>query len=41
MIKVIKEKDYITNPKESGYRSYHLIVEVPVELRLVLCLDKF
>ena len=32
MIKVIKEKDYITNPKESGYRSYHLIVEVPVEL---------
>lgn len=32
MIRVIKEKDYITNPKESGYRSYHLIVEVPVEL---------
>ncbi len=32
MIKVIKEKDYISNPKESGYRSYHLIVEVPVEL---------
>jgi putative GTP pyrophosphokinase len=32
MIKVIKEKDYITNPKDSGYRSYHLIVEVPVEL---------
>ena len=32
MIRVIKEKDYITNPKASGYRSYHLIVEVPVEL---------
>ena len=32
MIKLIKEKDYISNPKDSGYRSYHLIVEVPVEL---------
>jgi len=32
MIKVIKEKDFITHPKDSGYRSYHLIVEVPVEL---------
>ncbi len=32
IIKVLKEKDYITNPKESGYRSYHLIVEIPVEL---------
>lgn len=32
IIHVIKEKDYITNPKVSGYRSYHLIVEVPVEL---------
>ena len=32
IIKVIDEKDYIKNPKESGYRSYHLIVEVPVEL---------
>ena len=25
---VINEKDYITNFKESGYRSYHLIVEI-------------
>ncbi|GAK31502.1 (p)ppGpp synthase [Weissella oryzae SG25] len=25
---VISEKDYVTNPKPSGYRSYHLIVEV-------------
>lgn len=32
LIKVIKEKDYIKNPKEIGYRSYHLIVEVPVEM---------
>lgn len=32
IIKVINEKDYIKNPKDSGYRSYHLIVEVPVEL---------
>ena len=32
IIRVIEEKDYITTPKESGYRSYHIIVEVPVEL---------
>lgn len=25
---VLSEKDYIGNPKESGYRSYHMIVEV-------------
>lgn len=31
-IKVLKEKDYVTNPKESGYSSYHMIVEVPVRL---------
>lgn len=29
-IKLISEKDYIKNPKENGYRSYHLIIEVPV-----------
>lgn len=29
-IKLLKEKDYVTNPKESGYSSYHLIVEVPL-----------
>jgi len=29
-IKIIAEKDFIGNPKESGYRSYHLIVEVPI-----------
>lgn len=26
----VREKDYIKNPKENGYRSYHLIVGVPV-----------
>lgn len=29
-IEVIKEKDYIKKPKASGYRSYHLIVKVPI-----------
>lgn len=29
---VLKEKDYIRHPKESGYRSLHLIVETPVFL---------
>lgn len=31
-IKILKEKDYITNPKKSGYSSYHMIVEVPITL---------
>lgn len=31
-IKVIKKKDYIKNPKDNGYTSYHLIVSVPVNL---------
>lgn len=31
-IKVIGVKDYITFPKASGYKSYHLIVTVPVYL---------
>ena len=31
-INVLKEKDYITYPKKSGYSSYHLVVEVPVSL---------
>lgn len=29
-IEVIKRKDYIENPKDSGYRSLHLVVKVPV-----------
>ncbi|WP_163537063.1 GTP pyrophosphokinase family protein [Gracilibacillus sp. YIM 98692] len=28
---VIEERDYIQNKKESGYRSYHLIIRYPVE----------
>lgn len=31
-ITTIKTKDYIQNPKPNGYRSLHLIVEVPVFL---------
>ena len=29
-INIIEKKDYIKNPKESGYSSYHLIASVPV-----------
>lgn len=29
-VRVIEIKDYIKNPKPNGYRSYHMIVEVPV-----------
>lgn len=29
-IRIISRKDYISNPKESGYRSYHMIVETPI-----------
>lgn len=31
-IRLIKKKDYIENPKENGYRSLHLIVEIPIFL---------
>ena len=31
-IKLIEKKDYIKNPKDGGYRSLHLIVEVPIFL---------
>ena len=31
-IKTLKEKDYITKPKESGYSAYHIILGVPVML---------
>lgn len=31
-IKILKIKDYIQNPKENGYMSYHMIVAVPVSL---------
>ena len=29
-MKVIAIKDYIRSPKVNGYRSYHMIIEVPV-----------
>lgn len=32
-IKLIEVKDYIKNPKPNGYRSLHLIVEVPIFLK--------
>jgi len=31
-IKVVSVKNYITTPKPSGYRSYHMVVTVPVYL---------
>lgn len=31
-VKVLKVKDYIMNPKENGYMSYHMIISVPIFL---------
>ncbi|WP_407428460.1 GTP pyrophosphokinase family protein [Treponema sp.] len=31
-ITLLEEKDYIKSPKESGYRSLHLVIEIPVYL---------
>ena len=31
-ILTVREKDYISTPKKNGYRSYHLIVAIPVFL---------
>lgn len=31
-IRIIEVKDYITHPKDNGYRSLHMIVEIPVFL---------
>ena len=28
--RVTSEKDYVTHPKPSGYRSYHIIMEMPI-----------
>ena len=40
-VRIINVKDYIKHPKENGYRSYHMIVEIPVyfsdEVRPVRC----
>nr|WP_275949817.1 GTP pyrophosphokinase family protein [Oceanobacillus jordanicus] len=30
-LSIIEEKDYVSEKKNSGYRSYHLIIEYPVE----------
>ena len=29
---LLRKKDYISNPKENGYRSMHLIISVPIFL---------
>lgn len=34
-VRLIRQKDYIKSPKPNGYRSLHLIVEVPVSLSFV------
>ena len=31
-VNVILEKDYVAKPKKSGYASYHMVVEVPVQV---------
>ena len=31
-MKIVEERDYITNSKESGYRSYHIIIEYEVHM---------
>ena len=40
-VRIIHVKDYIKHPKDNGYRSYHMIVEIPVcfsdEVRPVRC----
>ena len=32
-MRLIRIKDYIKNPKDNGYRSLHLIVEIPIFLQ--------
>ena len=32
LVVINKIKDYIKNPKESGYKSYHMLVSVPIYL---------
>lgn len=31
-MKILEERDYVTNAKPSGYRSYHIVIEYPVQL---------
>ncbi|MCP0887745.1 GTP pyrophosphokinase family protein [Ligilactobacillus sp. WILCCON 0076] len=30
-MQVIEERDYITNQKQSGYRSYHIVIKYPIQ----------
>ncbi|MCX7885158.1 MAG: GTP pyrophosphokinase family protein [Caloramator sp.] len=30
-LKIVYEKDYVKNKKESGYRSYHIIIKYPIQ----------
>ncbi|MFP3472508.1 hypothetical protein R0J90_20860, partial [Micrococcus sp. SIMBA_144] len=29
--KIIEERDYVTHKKPSGYRSYHVVIDYPVQ----------
>ena len=40
-INIEEEKDYVNYPKESGYSSYHMIVEVPVTLSKQIIYESF
>jgi len=31
-IEIVKEADYIKNPKENGYRSYHIVIKIPINI---------
>lgn len=31
-LKIIEERDYIHNQKASGYRSYHVVIEYPIDM---------
>jgi len=33
-LKIVYEKDYINNYKDSGYRSYHIIIDYPIQTAL-------
>ena len=32
-VEIIKEKDYIKKPKPNGYRSYHIVCRVPINIK--------
>jgi len=36
-VDIIYEKDYVTNVKSSGYRSYHMIIKYPVNMASGMC----